>query len=158
METIRHLGHRMRVLSQALCQSMDRTLTELDLTAIQSFILRYMETCEETVVYPKDIEKRFHLTHPTVSGILQRMEDKGFIRMQTDPDDHRCKRVERTEKAVRCQQAICQRICMTEQAMTAGMSEEEVTVFIGLHDRAIENMQALDSYDTKEEPTVCSNV
>ena len=154
MEPIRHLGHRMRVLSQALCQNMDRTLTTLDLTAIQSLILRYLETSEPTVIYPKDIEKRFSLTHPTVSGILQRMEDKGFLQLQTDPDDHRCKRVVRTEKAVRCQQAICQHISESERIMTAGMTDEEISLFLRLMDRAIDNMKKLDN---KEDPNSCSN-
>ena len=154
MDTIRHLGHRIRLLSQAMCQSMDRTLNEQDLTAIQSFILWYLETAGESVIRPKDIEKRFSLTHPTVSGILQRMEDKGFIRQLPDPDDHRCKRIVPTEQAGQCQQAICRQICRTEQAMTAGMSEEEIEAFISLLDRAIKNMK---QFEPKEVNHSCSN-
>ena len=154
MDAIRHLGHRMRLLSQAICQSMDRTLTEQDLTAIQSFILRYLETSGEAVIRPKDIEKRFSLTHPTVSGILQRMEDKGFITQLPDPDDHRCKRILPTEKAAQCRQAVCEQITRTEKALTAGMSEEEIGQFISLLDRAIDNMKA---FQHKEVPDSCSN-
>ena len=104
--------------------------------------------------FPFALRRPFSLTHPTVSGILQRMEDKGFLQLQTDPDDHRCKRVVRTEKAVRCQQAICQHICESEQVMTAGMTDEEIDLFLRLMDRAIDNMKKLDN---KEDPNSCSN-
>ena len=69
------------------------------------------------VVYPKNIEKQFSLTHPTVSGILQRLEAKGFITMLPDPADHRCRRVELTEKAEQCQQEISQHIREMEKRM-----------------------------------------
>ena len=42
MNAPRHLGHRVRVLSQAIRQAIDRKLTDLDLTGQQSFILRYL--------------------------------------------------------------------------------------------------------------------
>ena len=59
MNAPRHLGNRVRVLSQAIRQAIDRKLTDLDLTGQQSFILRYLSERKDEVVYPKDIEKRF---------------------------------------------------------------------------------------------------
>ena len=79
MNAPRHLGHRVRILSQAIRQAIDRKLCDLDLTGQQSFIIRYLSERQGEVVYPKDIERRFNLTHPTVSGLLQRLESKGFL-------------------------------------------------------------------------------
>ena len=86
MNAPRHLGNRVRVLSQAIRQAIDRKLTDLDLTGQQSFILRYLSERKDEVVYPKDIEKRFNLTHPTVSGLLQRLEGKGFLTCERHSD------------------------------------------------------------------------
>lgn len=84
MNVPRHLGHRVRILSQAIRQAIDRKLCDLDLTGQQSFIIRYLSERQGEVVYPKDIERRFNLTHPTVSGLLQRLESKGFLTCEPD--------------------------------------------------------------------------
>lgn len=78
MNAPRHLGNRVRVLSQAIRQAIDRKLTDLDLTGQQSFILRYLSERKDEVVYPKDIEKRFNLTHPTVSGLCSGSSARAF--------------------------------------------------------------------------------
>ena len=102
MEENLFLFRRFRLLDQAGKQRVDQQFQEMELTAMQSYVLRYLHDRAGEVVYPKDIEQRFHLTHPTVSGLLARLEAKGFIVCTPDPDDRRCKRVLDTEKAEQC--------------------------------------------------------
>ena len=102
MEENLFLFRRFRLLDQAGKQRVDQQFQEMELTAMQSYVLRYLHDRAGEVVYPKDIEQRFHLTHPTVSGLLARLEAKGFIVCTPDPDDRRCKRVLATEKAEQC--------------------------------------------------------
>lgn len=152
MQVPRHLGHRVRILSQAIRLAIDHKLLDLDLTGQQSFILRYLSERKHDVVYPKDIEKRFNLTHPTVSGLLQRLESKGFLTCVPDPDDRRFKRVVMTEKAEECQKEIWQHILTIEEAMTAGMSDEDIDTFVRLLDLATQNLDVSCSSDwIKEE-------
>lgn len=151
MEEQRYLGPRLKHMNQLIKSNMDKTFTSLDLTAIQSFILHYMSTCEEAAVYPKDIEKRFNLTHPTVSGILQRMEAKGFIACTPDAADRRCKRLSVTEKARQCQREVCSAICKIESAMLDGFSEEEQSLYLSFIARTIRN---LEKNDEKEESSI----
>ena len=146
MNAPRHLGHRVRILSQAIRQAIDRKLCDLDLTGQQSFIIRYLSERQGEVVYPKDIEQRFHLTHPTVSGLLARLEAKGFIVCTPDPDDRRCKRVSATEKAEQCHLRIRDTFHALEQETLQNFSPEEVQTLLRLLDRAIENLS-----ETKEE-------
>ena len=79
-----NLGPRLRHLSNRITQYMDQQFLALDLTSTQSFILHYLVLHEGEHVYPKDLEKRFHLTHPTVSGVLQRLEAKDFVVLEPD--------------------------------------------------------------------------
>ena len=146
MEGTNHLGHRIRILSQAIRQEIDRKLTDLDLTGQQSFILRFLSERQDQVVYPKDIERRFNLTHPTVSGLLQRLEAKGFLSCEPDPDDRRYKRVVLTERGQACQEEIYRHILSMEQAMTAGMSAADVETLARLLDRAAENLNVSMNY------------
>ena len=87
MEENLFLFRRFRLLDQAGKQRVDQQFQEMELTAMQSYVLRYLHDRAGEVVYPKDIEQRFHLTHPTVSGLLARLEAKGFIVCAPDPDD-----------------------------------------------------------------------
>ena len=146
-----HLGHRVRVLSQAIRQAIDRKLTDLDLTGQQSFIIRFLSEQQGEVVYPKDIEKRFNLTHPTVSGLLQRLESKGFLTCEPDPDDRRFKRVLLTKKAEECQKEIWQHIQSLERTMTAGMSEEDIDTLVRLLDQAAENLDVSMNFESIKE-------
>ena len=140
MNAPRHLGHRVRILSQAIRQAIDRKLCDLDLTGQQSFIIRYLSERQGEVVYPKDIEQRFRLTHPTVSGLLARLEAKGFITCTPDPDDRRCKRVAETEKAEQCHRGIHDTFRALEQQTLRGFTAEETATLLALLDRAIENL------------------
>lgn len=140
METQRHLGMRVRILSQTIHTAIDRKLTALGLTGQQSFVLRFLSEHTGEPVYARDIEKRFNLTHPTVSGILQRLEAKGFLASEPDVADRRCKRVTMTPKAEECQKEIERHIQALERTMVAGMTPEEAIIFGRLLDLAYENL------------------
>ena len=146
MNAPRHLGHRVRILSQAIRQAIDRKLCDLDLTGQQSFIIRYLSERQGEVV-----ERRFNLTHPTVSGLLQRLESKGFLTCESDPDDRRYKRIVLTEKAAECQKEIWQHILTIEQTMTAGMQESEIDTLVRLLDLATKNLDVCVDFDCIKE-------
>ena len=140
MEENLFLFRRFRLLDQAGKQRVDQQFQEMELTAMQSYVLRYLHDRAGEVVYPKDIEQRFHLTHPTVSGLLARLEAKGFIVCR------RCKRVSATEKAEQCHLRIRDTFHALEQETLQNFSPEEVQTLLRLLDRAIENLS-----ETKEE-------
>ena len=117
----------------------------------RSFIIRYLSERQGEVVYPKDIERRFNLTHPTVSGLLQRLESKGFLSCEPDPDDRRYKRIVLTEKAAECQKEIWQHILTIEQTMTAGMQESEIDTLVRLLDLAAKNLDVCVDFDCIKE-------
>ena len=146
-----NLGPRLRHLSNRITQYMDQQFLALDLTSTQSFILHHLVLHEGEQIYPKDIEKRFNLTHPTVSGLLQRLEGKGFLTCEPDPDDRRYKRVLLTEKAEDCQKQIWEHIQSIEVRMTAGMSEPEIDTLVRLLDTAAQNLDVSMNFDCMKE-------
>ena len=114
-----NLGPRLRHLSNRITQYMDQQFLALDLTSTQSFVLHYLVLHEGEHLYPKDIEKRFHLTHPTVSGVLQRLEAKDFVVLEPDRDDRRCKRIRLTDRARCCDAAVGQAFETLERPIRA---------------------------------------
>ena len=136
-----NLEPRLRYLNNRITQYMDQQFLALDLTSTQSFILHHLSLHENEAMYPKDIEKRFHLTHPTVSGVLQRLEAKNFIVIEPDRADRRCKRIRLTDRARRCDEAVGQAFETLERLMCSGMSEEEQQTLLRLLDLASANLR-----------------
>ena len=118
---------------------MDNALETMELTAAQGHVMAYLAHAQNPPC-PRDVEAEFHLTHPTVSGLLSRLDQKGFIELKTDPEDRRCKRIYVLEKGIKCHEVMHQTILANEQRMTEGFTEEEREIFSDLLQRAIRNM------------------
>ena len=80
----------------------------------------------------KQIGKELEISHPTVVGLVQRLETKGFVESFTDEKDRRIKMVRLTERAYEHQHFMETRFREKEKLMTRGMSEEEVQELIRL--------------------------
>ena len=134
-----HYGHLARILHWCTDQSMTNALAQMELTAAQGHIMGYLVHRKQPPC-PKDIEEAFHLSHPTVSGLLSRMEKKDFIELRPDPSDRRCKRIYILPKGYQCAETMHKTIQDNEERLVQGFTEEEKVLFAQLLTRAIDNM------------------
>ena len=134
-----HYGHMLRILHWCTDQSMTAALESMELTAAQGHIMGFLAHRQEPPC-PRDIEAEFQLSHPTVSGLLSRMEQKGFIELRTDPKDRRCKRIYILPKGDECHELMHKTILANEERIVEGFSPEERELFGQLLQRAITNM------------------
>ena len=134
-----HFGRMARILHWCTDQMMTAELEKMDLTAAQGHIMGFLAHRKEPPC-PRDLELEFHLSHPTVSGLLSRLEQKEFITLKTDPEDRRCKRIYILPKGRQCHDRMHQVIRDNEERMVQGFTEEEKAMFAALLNRAIENM------------------
>ena len=104
-----YYGHLARVLHACTDQTMTAALAQMELTAAQSHILCYI-TYRKNPPCARDIEEAFQLSHPTVSGILSRLEQKDFIEMRPDELDRRCKRIYIREKGLQLDEMMHQTV------------------------------------------------
>lgn len=148
----RHLGHLLRVLHWCMDQSVTNALAKVELTAAQGPILGYLAR-SKTPPCPRDIEQEFHLSHPTVSGLLSRLEKKGFIALRSDEADRRLKRIHLLEKGRRCCEDIHSIILQNEQRLVAGFTPEEAEQFQSFLTRACANMGCGSCCHKKKEET-----
>ena len=147
-----HYGHLIRILHWCTDQSMTAALEKMELTAAQGHIMGFLSR-QTPPPCPRDLEEAFHLSHPTVSGILSRLEQKGFIRLQTDPNDRRCKRIYIQPKGQECHQTMHQTIQFNESQLVQGFTPEEKELFAVFLQRAITNMGGSPCHpNPKEEP------
>ena len=132
-------GYYIRVLENCTQQAMNNALASMELTAAQGHIMGFITHRSEPPC-PKDIEERFQLSHPTVSGILSRLEQKGFLSLQTDPNDRRCKRIYILPKGQDCFETMHRIIQSNEARMVQDFTPEEKEQFAALLQRSITNM------------------
>ena len=97
-------------------------------------------THRKTPPCARDIEEAFQLSHPTVSGILSRLEQKGFIEMRPDEQDRRCKRIFVLPRGLELDETMHQTIRQTEEALVQDFTEEEKAQFAALLQHAIDNL------------------
>lgn len=146
----RFYGPRFRMLHWCTDQILTDALAKMDLTASQGRIMGFLAKQSQPPC-AKDIENHFHLSHPSVSGTLTRLEKKGFITFEPDETDHRCKRIRILPKGMECHEKLALVISGIEQQVVAGFSPQEREEFSQLLDRAIENMGCSCSPCHKEE-------
>ena len=134
-------GPRLRILHNCIDQRMTTALADMELTASQGRILAWMVHRSDPPC-AKDIEDAFHLTHPTVSGLLSRLEKKGFLEFRPDEKDHRCKRIFILPKGLACHNIMHSTIQTNEELLVKDFTPEERELFSALLDRAIRSMGA----------------
>ena len=145
-----HYGHLIRILHWCTDQIMTTALEEQELTSAQGHIMGYLSRQKEPPC-PRDIEEAFHLSHPTVSGLLSRLEQKGFIRQYPDPADRRYKRIYLEEKGLQCHDTMHRIIRENEDRLVQGFSAEEKEQFASYLQRAIANMGGSPCHRNKQE-------
>ncbi len=138
-------GHQLRILHWCMDQTLTAAVSEMELTAAQGQILGYLAHRSSAPCF-RDIEEDFHLSHPTVSGLLSRLEKKGFIAFYPDEADRRCKRIRLESKGRQCVAAIGQTIFEIEGRFCQGFTPAEQAQFHEFLNRAIANLES------KEEP------
>ena len=148
------LGPRIKRISTAIDRKRTRDLEDLDLTSSQGMVLGYLVRSREKPVSPGDIGRHFGLRHPTVTGILQRLEAKGFVVYADDPADRRRKLVAVTDRALDCHARIKEHFAETEARLTEGLSEAQREQLLALLDRVLQNMDAGCAPRPKEESAI----
>lgn len=95
------------------------------LTAPQCRVLMYLETRGGGPVSQRDLGRHLGVSHTTVKGLLQRLEEKGFVRTAHDDADARVKNAYLTAKSAKMKSDMEQSIAELHEMLLQGVSEEE---------------------------------
>lgn len=120
-----NIGFLIKVISDRMKALGDNDLREHDLTFSQTQVLAAIEH-EGGTVAQKEIEKILDVSHPTIVGLINRLQDKGFVTCETDETDRRSKIVTLTPKAVSLGRMMREKRDQSEKGMLEGLSDEEI--------------------------------
>lgn len=124
----RDVGYLIKNINDKLKVKADADLKENNLTLSQSRVLGFLNSRGGEATQ-KEIEEFLEVSHPTVVGIVSRMEQNGHLVSRMDEKDRRNKIVRITEQSAAISKDIERRIASNEETMLATLSKEDIETF-----------------------------
>lgn len=128
------------MLYNTLINQFNKHMDEIGLTGSQSYIIGYLLHNEGREINQKDIEMALKLMNPTVTGLLDRLEKKGFIMRKKSESDKRYKIVELTEKGKLLRDKMMEKGMKSHAVMLRGIPESELADFEGTLQKIMNNV------------------
>ena len=130
----------LKTISDKNRSAMDTDLRRHGLTFSQLRVLGYLDDMEGSASQ-RDIQRHLEVSHPTVVGIVGRLEKNGFVTTHTDEADRRNKIVRMTEKADRLGDELENGREKFAAELTRGLSEAETEELYRLLCRLAKNVE-----------------
>ena len=107
-------------------QQVNQALSPLGVTAVQAQILLYLLDQPGEGVSLRDLHSTFDYSMPTLSEILKRLREKGYVQAERCCGDDRRKLLRATEKSQAVRDELQQTILHTEARLYDCLSREEM--------------------------------
>ena len=122
-------------------KQLNSYIAEYELTAAQNDILWFMKFNDYKEINPIDIEKRFMLSRPTITGLLKRLEAKGFIYFAESNKDRRYKQVLLTEKGKEYSQTAREKLEYMINVLCKGFEDKELKELKEVLNKMFDNLK-----------------
>lgn len=126
-----------RFITHRIGNSINDLLCESGLTGSQSYVL--MCIMDSGDMYASDIQKRLNVSRATVSGLMKKLREKGYIRFEACDNDERHKIVVATDKAIRHKTDIDNAMRRIEEIVFGGFNDEKINTLYTLMGKMAEN-------------------
>lgn len=135
------IGKQVQMLSRKIKRKMDEAFFYYGITGVQAFILKFIyENQKNGKVYAKDIENEFDMRKPTITGILQLMEQNKLIERKSEGKDARLKEILITKKGLDIVNNVDLNVEQVENKLIENISEEELSTFLKILNKLLKNM------------------
>lgn len=142
MRTHRHLGKVVHTLSNQIKRNMDTLTLQSVVPMSQGRIIHYLCRCkDDKIIFQKDIEEEFNLRRPSATGILQALEQNGYIERVGVDYDKRLKKIVLTKKGLHVVPAIRRDLRAMEECLKKDISDEDLTTFYKVVDQMFINLK-----------------
>lgn len=140
MQKKRTIGFMFKQINNVYEKEFNNRLRTLGITASQCAVLDYLFDCEKEEVTQRDIEKGLNLRNPTVTGLLKRLDEKGYILSVPSNIDKRCKNIYLTEKAYDIQKRMENQRRKLDKMLTIGMNKKEIEALEKMLNKVLYNI------------------
>ena len=143
------IGRLLKVTNQIFETYINNSLKEINLTSSQIGILVFLcyKRKNNIDVNQIDIQKKFKLSNPTVSGILDRLKKKKFIKRI---NNGRSNKIIITDDGMNLLDSGYDKVKMIEEKIIHALSNEEKSELVRLLVKIIENNRIGDDFCDKK--------
>ncbi len=108
------------------CRNLD--FSQLDITSSQASVMLFLLKNRSRPVTQQSVQSALMLSHPTITGLMQRLEFKGFITRVASKDDNRCKFVALTDKGLEIEKSLKSNSKSMEHKALKGLTTNELVI------------------------------
>ena len=145
---------RLALDNRQICIQMERManyyLAASDVTGVQAQMLLYILRHSETGVSVTDLHQISGYSKATISNLVKRLREKGYIRVEACEEDDRRRLLFSTEKGRRIQALLAASIREVENSLYRGLSAEELSTLDQLQKRMLQNLIMFQTQSHKE--------
>lgn len=128
------------ITDRASCLFMQE-MGDLGITPAQTRVLMYLDRRRGDAVSQRDLERHLCVSHTTVKGLLQRLEEKGWVRTAFDDSkDGRVKHVYLTGALEARHSAARENIRRLEEKVLSPLGREEQVQLNHMLSRVLDNL------------------
>lgn len=146
------LIHNNRRICIQMEQWVNRQLAPQGITAVQAQILMYILCHSDHGTSLTAIHQEFGYSMATLSGMMKRLREKGYVQIGHCAGDDRYKLLFGTEKGKEMGQYLQQAMCSLQSQLYAQFSQEELQILDRLQKKMLANLSDLISQRQKEVP------
>lgn len=134
------IGFLFKQINTVYEKEFNRRLKSLGITSSQCEVLDFLFRSGKEEVTQRDVERALNLKNPTVTGLLKRLDEKGFILSVPNERDKRCKNIYLTEKAYDIQRRMEMDRKKLDKMLTLGMTKKEVEALEKMLNKVLYNV------------------
>ena len=134
------IGYLLHKIHNKIRARIDARYKKYDLTFSQSQVLFQLRH-EGGSMSQKDLQKRLKISHPTLTGLIKRLEAHDFISSAVDEKDRRNRIITVTQNADAFATELMHGRTETNRQMLKGFSEEEKKELEGYLQRIAMNLE-----------------
>lgn len=136
-------GHYFSRIARAMARIGDARLKPLGFATAQLPVLTALR--DGAARSQSELARWAKVEQPTMAQLLARMERDGIVRRESDPRDRRSSLVSLTEEARTKLPAARKILEEGNDDATRGLSQEELATLVGLMERVLANLDALEA-------------
>ena len=128
----------------------NRVMAQKGPTTIQAHMLLYILAHSAQGTSLTDIHREFGYSMAAMSGLVKRLREKDYVRVEPCARDDRKKILFGTDKGKEAREFLDRAICEAQDQLYSGFSPEELATLDRLQKKMLQNLSALTQNHSKE--------
>lgn len=144
MRKIHRYGMYFKRIHLDIEKEIHTKLSAYNLTKSQLDILNHLDQHPDQMTCQKDLQNYLHVSNATINGLVNRLEQNGYIYRITNSEDKRMVSIHPTEKANQIKDLFLTTIYNLEQKMMAHIAPDKQEELVNLLEQMIQNIEIED--------------